>query len=277
MLSQVAEVYEEARKQSPETMKINIAEELLSDKGKELITFRVCGYEANKELLATIPHERVGDMAMTYHLIATQTEDGFGSIRITDSLMKQMDLEESELKSLALDNTLRMYPPTLKSMMELMEEIMLGEPQEIREMGSELPEDTMYVLSNASGINGATSLFYPELQEKIAETLACDYYVLPSSIHEVIIVPDNGQMSNQELVAMVREINETQVAPNEVLTNNVYHYDKDRKELTAFLNPEEKEKEVKPSIKETLQKAKEEQKKVIAMPKQEKQKNSLER
>lgn len=277
MLSKVAEIYVDAMEQSKELINIDVEEKLFSEKGKELITFRVCGYEANKELLETMPHEKVGDMAMTYHLIATQNEDGFGSIRITDSLMKQMGLDEVELKSLSLDNALRMYPPTLKSMMEVVGEIMYGKAQEVGELGRELPEDTMYVLSNSMGINGAASLFYLNLQEKIAETLACDYFVLPSSIHEVLIVPDNGTMSQKDLAAMVKEINETQVLPNEVLTNNVYHYDKDIKELTAFLKEEEKQKELKPSVKETLQKVKEEKKKVIPIPKQEKMRASLER
>ena len=277
VLSKVAGIYVDAMEQTPEILTIDVEKDLFSEKGKELITFRVCGYEANKELLETMPHERVEDMAMTYHIIATQTEDGFGSIRITDSLMKEMGLDETELKSIALDNTLRMYPPTLKSMMEVMQEIMFSKPQEIGELGRELPEDNMYVLSNTSGINGATSLFYPDLQEKIADTLGCDYYVLPSSVHEMLIVPDNGRMSQQELAAMVKDVNETQVAPNEVLTNNVYHYDKDAKELTAFLKPKEKQKELKPSIKETLQKAKEEQKKGIVMPKYEKVKVGLDR
>lgn len=276
-VTKVAGMYVDAMEQSPELMTMDLENDLFSEKGKELITFRVCGYEANKELLETMPHERVGDMAMTYHIIATQSEDGFGSIRITDSLMKQMGLDETELKSRALDNTLRMYPPTLKSMMEVMEEMMFGKSKEMGELGRELPEDNMYVLSNTSGINGATSLFYPEVQETIANTLGRNYFVLPSSIHEMLIVPDDGQMTQQELASMVKEVNETQVAPNEVLTNNVYHYDKNEKELTAFLKPEEKQKEHKPSVKQSLKKAKEEQKKVIPMPKQEKVKASMER
>ncbi|MHB8130434.1 MAG: DUF5688 family protein [Mobilitalea sp.] len=277
ILSKVADLYVNAMEQTPEMKAFDIEQELFSERAKDLITFRVCGYEANKEMLETMPHERADDMAMTYHVIATQTEDGLGSIRITDSLMHRMGLVESELKSLALENTLRMYPPTFRSMMEVIEEMMHGSPVESGIIARELPEDNMYVLSNTSGINGATSLFYPKLQEQIADSLGSNYYVLPSSIHEVLIVPDNGKMSQQELAAMVKEINETQVAPNEVLTNNVYHYDKDEKELTSFLKPKEKQKELKPSMKETLQKAKEEQKKLIAMPKQEKLKPSFER
>lgn len=184
IVENVAVIYTNAMEQSPELQYLNVEEQLLSEKGRDLITFRISGYEANKEMLETMPYEQVGDMVMTYHIIANQTEDGIGSIRITDSLMAQMGLEPEELKSLALENTIRMYPPSLKSMMEVMREIMFGAPQEPCELGRELPEDNMYVLSNSMGINGATSLFYPNVKEIIAETLGCDYYVLPSSIHE---------------------------------------------------------------------------------------------
>ena len=277
IISKVADLYVNAMEHAPKMKNFEIEKELFSEKVKELITFRVCGYEANQEMLETMPHERVGDMALTYHVIATQTKDGLGSIRITDSLMDQMGLDETELKAHALENTMRMYPPTLRSMTEVIDEMMYGIPMGSGTITRELPEDKMYVLSNISSINGATSLFYPELQEQIADTLGLNYYVLPSSIHECLIVPDNGMMSQQELAAMVKEVNETQVAPNEVLTNNVYHYDKEEKELTPFLKPKEKQKELKPSMRETLQKAKEEQKKLITMPKLEKLKPSLER
>lgn len=277
IISNVADIYVNSLDDVPEIKSFDLERELFSEKVKGLITFRVCGYEANKEMLDTMPHERVGDMALTYHVIATQTKDGLGSIRVTDSLMDRMKIDETELKVLAIENTMRMYPPTLRSMTEVIDEMVKGGPRGSGSLNRELPEDIMYVLSNTSGINGATSLFYPDLQQQIADLLGSNYYVLPSSIHETLIVPDAGKMSQQELAAMVKEVNETQVAPNEVLTNNVYHYDKDDKELTPFLKPKEKQKELKPSMRETLQKAKEEQKKMIAMPKLEKLKPSLER
>ena len=61
--------------------------------------------------------------------------------------------------------------------------------------------------------------------DKIAETTKGDYFILPSSVHETIILPDNGAMTAKELEAMVTEINATQVEPWDRLTDQVYHYD----------------------------------------------------
>ena len=277
ILSQTAEVYMNAGKRTMEAMHLDIENDIFTDRAKEWITFRVCGYEANKEMLQTMPHEKIGDMAMTYHVIASQREDGIGSIRITDSLMEEIGITEAELKSLAIENTRKMYPPTLKSMSEIVEEMLLGRRQEGGEIGRPLPEDGMYVLSNSMGINGAAALFYPDVQEQIADTLGKNYYVLPSSIHEVIIVPDDGKVSQQELSDMVRDVNQTQVPLDEVLTNNVYHFNKETKELSAFIKSDEKSQDRKASIKETLKKAKEQQREVMPRPKQEKVKSDLER
>ena len=276
-LTKLADIYQDAMYQTPKGMTFDINEGLLAGKARDLITFRVCGYEANEEQLQSMPHERMGDMAITYHIIATQSEDGIGSIRLTNSLMQEMGLKESELKDLALANTVRMYPPTMKSMMEVMEEMMMGRAVESGDMGRELPEDNMYVLSNTSGINGASTLFYPKMQEQIAEILGNNYYVLPSSVHEVLIVPDNGQMSQKELAEMVKEVNDTQVPANEVLTYNVYHYDRQERALTSYLKPSERQKEQKQSLRENLQKAKKRQSMEVTTSKPDRVKQGMER
>lgn len=67
--------------------------------------------------------------------------------------------------------------------------------------------------------------------EKVAELLGTNYYVLPSSIHELLILPDNGSMQLSELEAMVREVNATQVAPEDRLSDKVQYYDRETKLL----------------------------------------------
>lgn len=61
--------------------------------------------------------------------------------------------------------------------------------------------------------------------DQAAEKLGGDFYILPSSIHEILLVPDNGDKAADDLRDMVREVNATQVSPEEKLTDNVYHYD----------------------------------------------------
>ena len=91
----------------------------------------------------------------------------------------------------------------------------------------------MYVATNVSKLNGACILLYDGVLEKFAEKIGGDFYILPSSVHEVLFVPANGDMDARYLIQMVREVNATQVAPDEVLSDNVYlyHADKDFVEM----------------------------------------------
>ena len=89
----------------------------------------------------------------------------------------------------------------------------------------ELPEkDKMYVLSNKLKNYGAACIAYPYILDMLAGVLKENFYVLPSSVHEVIIVPESSRIRQSELERMVREINETQVPEEEILSNHAYFY-----------------------------------------------------
>ena len=68
-------------------------------------------------------------------------------------------------------------------------------------------------------------IFYPEFMDNMGELLGNDFFILPSSIHQMLILPDDGQVDAEMLRDMVKEVNATQVAPAERLTNDVYHFD----------------------------------------------------
>ena len=91
----------------------------------------------------------------------------------------------------------------------------------------------MYVCSNTSKINGAGVIFYDGLLRKFADKVDSDFYILPSSIHETLFIPDTGDMDIEYLRDMVRTVNATEVAPDEILSDNVYYYNRltDRVEM----------------------------------------------
>ena len=89
----------------------------------------------------------------------------------------------------------------------------------------------IYILTNQDKLNGASVSAQEGVLEKVAELLGTNYYVLPSSIHELLILPDNGSMQLSELEAMVREVNATQVAPEDRLSDKVQYYDRETKLL----------------------------------------------
>lgn len=85
------------------------------------------------------------------------------------------------------------------------------------------------------GLNGASAILYEDKLHELAEMMETDLYLLPSSVHECIAVSvDMG--TPEELAEMVQSVNMNEVELKDRLSNNVYHYDKDLRELTMATN-----------------------------------------
>lgn len=189
----------------------------------------------NEDMLRDMPHREFQDLSIIYRWVVNLDEKGIQSSVVKNSLANQLGMTEEQLFKCAVENTRRILPPTVKSMNDVMKEMFIadGMPMEIAEMMiGEIPEDKMmWVISNDRGINGAASMLYEDNLHKLAERLETDLYILPSSVHECIAVStDMGDP--YELAEMVNEINMDQVALEERLSNQVYHYDKDARRLT---------------------------------------------
>lgn len=248
-------------------------EDLLNfEKIKNNIVFEVVGAEANKERLTEIPHQKIHDMAYTYRIMIGQIgENANATIQITNKIMKEWGVNKGTLHNLAIKNTPQILVPKFSSMEETLKGLFANDPYsaadpEIQEFMEFLnsPEEgrvPMYVLTNKTNVKGAAALFYPGMKEWIGEQVAGDYFVLPSSLHEVIIVPDNGEMDVFELKDMVQEVNNTQVLPDEVLTNEVYFYDRESGQLCKATEKEKAKNKVAEHGKEKAQKAVQSQKK----------------
>ena len=189
------------------------------DKVKEHVVCKLIHYERNKELLEKIPYIQYLDMAVVFCYIMKNDIIGNGSILIYNNHLKMWNISKEKLHEIARKNTLVMRPYQLLSMKEVIHDI-LGETQ-IEDESDDIP---MYVLSNQDKSMGAAYILYDTVLSDIGNILKENFYVLPSSIHECIIVPDSVETPKEELVSMVREINETQVLPEEVLSDNIYYY-----------------------------------------------------
>ena len=92
----------------------------------------------------------------------------------------------------------------------------------------DIPEERMmYVLSNKTGINGASIILDEEFMENVYKRIGKDFYILPSSIHEVLAVADDGYMDAKDMQMMVYEINRSQVSVEDRLSDHVYKYTKE--------------------------------------------------
>ena len=94
-----------------------------------------------------------------------------------------------------------------------------------------VPSD-MYVLTNESKLNGAACILYENVLYDFAQKLGADLYILPSSVHEVILLPKLSMFEKDELVNMVKEVNTEGVAADEVLSDHVYEYNRTERLIT---------------------------------------------
>ncbi len=196
---------------------------------KTYIVYRLISYERNRKLLEQVPYLKFMDLAITYHCLIRDDQDGIGTIRITNKHMSMWNKGLKEIHDCAAANTQRLFPASINSMEEVICGMMAeGTDNPIAVSGlredQKLKSSNMYILSNEKGINGAACLLYPEVLEKFAGRFGSDFYIFPSSIHEVILVPANNLGNSNQYAGMVKEINDTQVAPEEVLSDHIYYY-----------------------------------------------------
>ncbi len=196
---------------------------------KEKLAMEVVSAGANREMLETLPHQIMEDMAVVYRFILSSDEEEHASVLVTYQMIETMGVTPEQLHADAQENAPRIKPLVIKGMSEVIAEMMGVEQAEMMGLVPMNPEDEqMFVASVPDKVHGAGVLAYPDFMDKAAEIAGGSFYILPSSIHEVLIVPDKGH-DWIDLSNMVKEVNATQVAPAEKLTDSVYHYDARRK------------------------------------------------
>lgn len=191
------------------------------EKVKDRIAYKLVNAERNRELLEQIPHILFMDLAICFYYAFYNKQLGDGMILIYNSHMDMWGTNHQELMRLAQENTVKLFPPVFNSMAmlfrDMYEEEMVGPP--------------LYVLTNQQKCQGASAILYPHILEELAEELNGDYYVLPSSVHEVILLKADEVKDAEALHHMILEANNTQVLEEEILSDYPYFYDGSVKKL----------------------------------------------
>lgn len=204
------------------------------------IVCKVISYEKNRELLKNIPYLRYLDLAIVFYCRIQDEQIGKGTILIHNSHLKLWSITESELSEIAKNNTKNQLPYEFLDLMEVLEKNTDEEEQDfIRELKDQEEIMPMYVLTNKEKNLGAICMVYDSVLSDVGEKLGEDYYILPSSIHECIVIPKKEEIDPEELKIMVREINATQVQPEEVLSDEIYQYERRYHRLSMVLETEE--------------------------------------
>lgn len=220
------------------------------------VTLKLINTEQNKELLENVPHREFEDLSIIYSWTISMKEEGVYSTIVTNDMAEGIGFSEDELYQRACENTKRLFPAEIRSMADVVTDMMLSEamdsmPEDIRdtidgesmeefkeniieEMMEEMDADTpypMYVISNREHYYGAAEMLFSENLDKVSEIFHDDLYILPSSINEVIAVPSKD-CNAEELADIVAGINMNQVALEERLSNQVYFYDSRERKLS---------------------------------------------
>lgn len=185
---------------------------------KEFLTVRLIGHDENRAMLQTVPHKQIEDMAAVYYFDFGETPHGMASMKITNRMLDVYGITADQLHKDAVEQTAINHPASIRNLNELMAE----------KTGFYIPPDSaiMHIATNDTGYHGAGVITYPGFLEEAAKQLEGSFYVLPSSLHEVLLIADAQEMlTPTELKVMVTTINAVEVDPADRLTDNAYHYD----------------------------------------------------
>lgn len=200
---------------------------------RDRVIYRLISREKNPFLLKDIPYIPFLDMAITFHLVVSINDSCMQSLKITRELQQRWGVSVEQLLKLAKKNTPELLPARVCELSQLMERYMNTreytlEPE--KDLTKEEKID-MIIVSNELGINGAAAVLYDGVIEQIADEYDSDLYLLPSSIHEMIVVPCEEEDLYGTFSSMVNNINKKYVDEDEVLSDRVYIYRREEKKF----------------------------------------------
>ncbi len=193
----------------------------------------------NSPVLTETPHKLVQDMALVVniHLDNFSDENGRSCVVVTRPLMEMYGINEEQLFADAEKNSLANEPIVFTPLEDMIKSLI-----ECNEVPS--PEEAgivTFIATNKSGFHGASVLAYPEFAEKAAETIGGSFFMLPSSVHEFILIKDDGKPKAKDLNRMIKNVNETVLEPRDYLSDQCYHYDAKKKVLETGLKFDNKQ------------------------------------
>ncbi|MCR5118828.1 MAG: DUF5688 family protein [Lachnospiraceae bacterium] len=205
---------------------------------RDRIVYKLINARMNEQLLKEVPHETYLDMAKVFYYVLSDQGEKQASILIYNGHMAGWGIDTATLSEYANVNTPRLLPGNICSMNELISKMVPGQAACVPLLREE--DDLMYVLTNVRKYFGAACMLYEGVLGEFADRIGGSFYILPSSVHEVILLRETGDEDPYELVHMVNEVNESQVAADEVLSGSVYRYDRKTAEISVFdRNPAE--------------------------------------
>lgn len=227
IIRQIELIYEQNKNNV--TFDVNILKHF--DTIKDKIVYKVVNYRSNEKLLEQVPHKRILDLAVLFYCLLDNEYGRSATALIYNNNLKNWNVTIDDVYKAALKNTPDLLHSKISSMAALFEKCGVNVDGEEVDLKDYVPSD-MYVLTNESKLNGAACILYENVLYDFAQKLGADLYILPSSVHEVILLPKLSMFEKDELVNMVKEVNTEGVAADEVLSDHVYEYNRTERLIT---------------------------------------------
>jgi hypothetical protein len=227
IIRQIEVIYEQNKNNV--TFDVNILKHF--DTIKDKIVYKVVNYRSNEKLLEQVPHKRILDLAVVFYCLLDNEYGRSATALIYNNNLKNWNVTIDDVYKAALKNTPDLLHSKISSMATLFEKCGVNVDGEEVDLKDYVPSD-MYVLTNESKLNGAACILYENVLYDFAQKLGADLYILPSSVHEVILLPKLSMFEKDELVNMVKEVNTEGVAADEVLSDHVYEYNRTERLIT---------------------------------------------
>lgn len=213
---------------------------LNAENARKQISFSLVNTKKNAEWLKTVPHEEIGDLSAIPRWHLEDFPDGRASFVVTDQVAQDLQITKEEILSIARENT-ENENFNISGISDTMAEILRQDPDlpedYIEDMIGPMREDEkMYIITNESKIDGSAAMLSDATMQATYERIGEDFYILPSSRHEVLAVPESSISDPADLKEMVESVNATEVSKSDYLSDNVYHYDGKEHELTPMFD-----------------------------------------
>lgn len=226
IVNEILEFYEKVKVEED----YDVSQLSLYENVKKKVTFKLVNTEKNQQMLKEVPHIPLLDLSIVFYILVDVDEKGSATIQIRNEHIENWNVNVEQLYKDAKLNVKCLIPARLMCMQHVIEklcDISKGEEKDL--LKAKFPPENkefMYILTNSIHQYGAAVLAYPNILEMASRIIGEDFYLLPSSIHEVILIPKSKSPDLKDLNEMINEVNETQVQEEEVLSDHAYYYEK---------------------------------------------------
>ena len=217
IVKDIARDVQEARKHQPDML------DFTAEMAKERLYLSVINAEKNEELLNSVPYRKIEDLAC----IAKFRLDAEASVVVNETLCRQFRLTAEEVLAIGERNMVKngyQCEPLDLEIKRILKEQGVAD-REIEEGMMKTQSSMMYVASTANHMEGAAVIASREAMHDFYEKIGEPFYILPSSRHEVILLPDRCGLETADLAEMVKDVKRQVVDEKDVLSDHVYHFD----------------------------------------------------